>query len=125
VEEVSFKDGRGVYTVTLPEGHKFDPAAVKKAVGRFTLERTHLKVAGDVAKDDKGVWLTSTSGVKLLLANRPKKDEKDTPPDVLAKIEEGIKNGTPTFAIAGEVMAAKDATTVHLDTAEVVVKEKK
>ena len=125
MEEISFKDGKGVYAVSLPEGYKFDPAAVKKAVGRFTLERTDLKVAGSVAKDDKGVWLTSKSGVKFLLANREKKNDHDTPPDVLAKIEEGIKNGTTTFAISGEVIATKDSTTVRLDSAEVVVKEKK
>lgn len=124
MELVSFKDGKGVFSVSLPEAHKFDPAAVKKAVGRFTLDRVDLKVAGDVAKDEKGVWLTSKSGVKLLLANRPKKDEKDTPPDVLAKIEEALKNGSTTFTVAGEVVAAKDSTTLRLDSADPVAKEK-
>jgi len=89
VEQVSFKNDTGVYAVTLPETSKFDPAALKKAVGSFKLERVDLKIAGEVSKDDKGVWLTAPSGTKLLLANRPKKDDKDAPPDILAKIEEG------------------------------------
>lgn len=125
MEQVSFKDSTGVYAVTLPDTSKFDPAAVKKAVGRFTLDRVELKIEGEVSKDDKGVWLTAASGTKLLLANRPKKDEKDTPPDVLAKIDEAMKAGKTAFAISGEVKAGEDAATVHLDSASVVEKKKK
>ncbi|HEY3225393.1 MAG TPA: hypothetical protein VGK61_00195, partial [Planctomycetota bacterium] len=112
MEQVSFKNTTGVYAVTLPETSKFDPAAVKKAVGSFKLERVDLKIAGEVAKDDKGLWLTAPSGTKLLLANRPKKDEKDAPPDILAKIEEGMKAGKTTFSVAGSVKEDKDSTTV-------------
>ena len=124
MEEVSFKDSTAVYSVTLPESAKFAPAAVKKAVGRFTLDRVDLTIEGDVAKDDKGVWLTAPSGTKLLLANRPKKDEKDTPPDVVAKIEEAMKAGKTAFTVSGEVKDGKDAATVHLDSAAVVEKKK-
>ena len=85
MEEVSFKNGTGVYSVTLPEKTKFDAAAVKKAVGNFTLDRVDLKIAGEVARDDKGLWLTAPSGTKLLLANRPKKDDKDQPPDATTR----------------------------------------
>jgi hypothetical protein len=123
VEQVSFKNTTGVYAVTLPETSKFDPAAVKKAVGSFKLERVDLKIAGEVAKDDKGLWLTAPSGTKLLLANRPKKDEKDAPPDILAKIEEGMKAGKTTFSVAGSVKEDKDSTTVQLDSAEAVEKK--
>lgn len=125
MEEVSFKKNVGVYSVLLPGTAKFDPAAVKKAIGKFTLDRIDLKIKGEVAKDDKGVWLTSTSGAKLLLANRPKKDDKDTPPDVLAKIEEGLKAGKTTFSVSGQVRESKDATSVELESAEVVEKKKK
>jgi hypothetical protein len=125
VEQVSFKNDTGVYAVTLPETSKFDSAAVKKAVGSFKLERVDLKIAGEVSKDDRGVWLTAPSGTKLLLANRPKKDEKDAPPDILAKIEEGLKAGKTTFSVAGSVKEEKDSTTVQLDSAEAVEKEKK
>lgn len=123
MEQVSFKNTTGVYAVTLPETSKFDPAAVKKAVGSFKLERVDLKIAGEVAKDDKGLWLTAPSGTKLLLANRPKKDEKDAPPDILAKIEEGMKAGKTTFSVAGSVKEDKDSTTVQLDSAEAVEKK--
>lgn len=94
-------------------------------MGSFKLGRIELKIAGEVSKDDKGVWLTAPSGTKLLLANRPKKDDKDTPPDILAKIEEGLKAGKTTFSVAGAVEAGKDTTTVHLESAEAVEKEKK
>jgi hypothetical protein len=124
VEEVSFKNGTGVYSVTLPEKTKFDAAAVKKAVGNFTLDRVDLKIAGEVARDDKGLWLTAPSGTKLLLANRPKKDDKDQPPDVVAKIDEALKAGKTTFAIAGAVKEEKDSSTVHLESAEAVEKKK-
>jgi len=123
VEEVSFKNSTGVYTVTLPDASKFDPAALKKAVGSFKLERVDLKIGGEVSKDDKGVWLTAPSGTKLLLANRPKKDEKDAPPDILAKIEEGLKAGKTTFSVAGSVKEGKDSTTVYLESAEAVEKK--
>ena len=124
MEEVSFKDNVGVYSVTLPESAKFEPAAVKKAVGKFTLDRIDLKIKGDVSKNDKGVWLTSPSGVKLLLTNRPKKDEKDTPPDVIAKIEEALKAGKTTFAVSGQVRESKESASVELESAEVVEKKK-
>jgi hypothetical protein len=124
VEEVSFKNGTGVYSVTLPEKTKFDAAAVKKAVGNFTLDRVDLKIAGEVARDDKGLWLTAPSGTKLLLANRPKKDDKDQPPDVVAKIDEALKAGKTTFAIAGAVKEEKDSSTVHLESADAVEKKK-
>jgi hypothetical protein len=125
VEQISFRDNTGVYSVTLPESYKFDPAKVKKAVGRFTLERIDLRITGDVAKDDKGVWLTARSGVKFLLSNRPKKDEKDSPPDILAKIAEGMKAGKTTFAVTGALRETKDAMILDLDVADVVEKEKK
>ena len=124
MEEVSFKDGTGVYAVTFPEKAKFSPAAVKKAVGSFTLDRVDLKITGEVARDDMGLWLTSASGTKLLLANRPKKDEKDKPTDVVAKIEEALKAGKTTFAISGAVKEEKDSSTVHLESAEAVEKKK-
>jgi hypothetical protein len=122
---VSFKDSVGVYSVTLPESVKFDPAAVKKAVGRFKLERTDLKIAGEVAQDDKGVWLTSKAGAKFQLVNRPKKDEKDAPPDVVGKISEGLKTGSTTFSVAGQVKESKETLAVELDSAEAVQKDKK
>ena len=124
VEQVSFRNDTGVYSVTLPDSVKFDPAALKKAVGTFKLARVDLKIAGEVSKDDKGVWLTAPSGTKLLLANRPKKDEKDTPPDILAKIEEGLKAGKTTFSVAGTVETGKDHSTVQLESAEAVEKKK-
>jgi len=124
VEEVSFKDSTGVYAVTLPETAKFDSAAVKKAVGRFTLDRVELKIGGEVSKDDKGLWLTAPSGTKLLLANRPKKDDKDSPPDVIAKIEEAMKAGKTAFAVSGEVKDGTDTATIQLDSATVVEKKK-
>jgi hypothetical protein len=121
---VSFKGDKGVFTVTLPEASKFDAAAVKKAVGRFSLDQMNLKIKGEVSRDDKGLWLTAPSGAKVQLANRPKKDDKDTPPDVVAKIEEGMKSGITTFAVAGAVKAEKEATIVHLDSAQAVEKKK-
>lgn len=125
MEQVSFKKNTGVYSVTLPQKTKFDPAAVKKAVGSFTLDRVELKIAGDVAKDDKGLWLTAPSGTKLLLANRPKKkDEKENPPDVVAAIEKALAEGKTTFSVSGAVVEGKDASTVHLDSAEPVEKKK-
>lgn len=129
MEQVSFNEdsGTGVYSVTLPQVHKFDTAAVSKAVGKFKLERVDLRIAGEVARDDKGLWLTTKSGVKLLLANRPKKDDKDSPPDIVAKIDEGLKAGKTTFEVSGEAKAPKDpkeATTVQLETAAVVEKKK-
>ena len=123
MEQVSFKNDTGVYAVTLPETSKFDSAAVKKAVGSFKLERVDLKIAGEVSKDDKGVWLTAPSGTKLLLANRPKKDDKDAPPDILAKIEEGLKAGKSTFSVAGTVKEGKDSATVQLESADTVEKK--
>lgn len=125
MEQVSFRDNTGVYSVTLPETYKFDPAKVKKAVGTFTLDRIDLRIAGDVAKDDKGVWLTSRSGVKFLLSNRPKKNEKDSPPDILAKVAEEMKAGKTTFAVTGTLRETKDAMILDLDVADVVDKEKK
>jgi hypothetical protein len=124
VSQVSFKNSTGVYAVTLPEAAKFDAAAVKKAVGDFKLERIDIKTKGDVTQDEKGIWLTSPSGVKFLLSNRPKKDEKDTPPDVVAKVAEAIKAGKTTFSVAGQVKEDKKTLTVHLDSAEVVEKKK-
>ncbi len=125
MDQVSFKKGTGVYAVTLPEKAKFDPAAVKKAVGSFKLDNVELKITGDVSRDDKGLWLTAPSGTKLLLANRPKKDDKDKPPDVVAKIDEAMKAGKTTFSVSGAVKEDRDASTVHLESAEAVEKKKK
>jgi hypothetical protein len=125
VEQVSFRGETGVYSITLPEAYKFDPAKVKQAVGRFKLDRIDLRIPGEVAKDDKGVWLTSRSGVKFLLSNRPKKDEKDAPPDILAKVAEGMKAGKTTFAVTGVLRETKDAMVLDLDAADVVDKDKK
>ena len=122
--EVSFKNNIGVYSVTLPEKAKFEPASVKKAVGKFTLDRVDLKITGDVSKDDKGLWLTAPSGTKLLLANRPKKDDKDQPPDVVAEIEKAMKEGKTTFAVAGAVKEEKDSATVQLESANAIEKKK-
>ena len=122
--EVSFKNNVGVYSVTLPEKAKFESAAVKKAVGKFTLDRVELKITGDVSKDDKGLWLTAPSGTKLLLANRPKKDDKDQPPDVVAEIEKAMKEGKTTFAVAGAVKEEKDSATVQLESANAIEKKK-
>jgi len=125
VEQVSFKKNTGVYAVTLPEKAKFDPAAVKKAVGTFTLDRVELKITGDVTKDDKGLWLTAPSGTKLLLANRPKgRDEKEEPPNVVAQIEKAMAEGKATFDVSGAVKADKESSTVQLDSAEAVEKKK-
>jgi hypothetical protein len=125
VEQVRFKKPTGVYAVTLPEKVKFDPAAVKKAVGTFTLDKVELKIAGTVSRDDKGLWLTATSGTKLLLANRPKKDDKDTPPDVVAQIVKAMAEGKTTFSVSVAVKEGKDPVTVQLDSAELVKEEKK
>ena len=122
--EVSFKNNVGVYSVTLPEKAKFEPAAVKKAVGKFTLDRVELKITGDASKDDKGLWLIAPSGTKLLLANRPKRDDKDQPPDVVAEIEKAMKEGKTTFAVAGAVKEEKDSATVQLESASAVEKKK-
>jgi len=124
VAEVSFKNNVGVYSVTLPEKSKFEPAAVKKAVGKFTLDRVELTITGDVSKDDKGLWLTAPSGTKLLLANRPKRDDKDQPPDVVAEIEKAMKEGKTTFAVAGAVKEEKDSATVQLESANAIEKKK-
>ena len=93
-------------------------------MGTFTLDRIDLKITGDVSRDDKGLWLTAPSGTKLLLANRPKKDDKDAPPDVVAEIEKAMKEGKTTFSVSGAVKEAKDASTVHLDSASAVEKKK-
>ena len=121
MEQVSFKKPTGVYAVTLPDKAKFEPAAVKKAVGPFTLERVELKITGSVTRDEKGLWLTATSGTKLLLANRPKsKDDKEDPPDVVSGIDKAMKEGKTTFAVSGAVKEGKDASTVLLESAEPV-----
>ena len=125
VEQVSFKKPTGVYAVTLPEKVKFEFAGVKKAVGAFTLDRVELKITGDVTRDDKGLWLTATSGSKFLLANRPKsKDDQQDPPDVLAGIDKAMKEGKTTFAVSGAVKEGKDASTVLLESAEAVERKK-
>ena len=91
---------------------------MKKAVGSFSLDRIDLNITGDVTRDDKGLWLTAPSGTKLQLANRPKKDDKDKPPDIVAEIDKAMKEGKTTFKVAGAV----DSTTVHLESAEAVKK---
>jgi hypothetical protein len=92
---------------------------VKKAVGEFKLDRIDLKIAGDVTRDDKGLWLTAPSGTRLQLANRPKKDDKDKPPDVVAEIDKAMKEGKTTFKVAG----VADSTTLHLESAQAVEKK--
>ena len=123
MSQVSFKNNVGVYAVTLPDKAKYESAAVKKAVGKFTLDRVDLKITGDVSRDDKGLWLTAPSGTKLLLANRPKKDDQDKPPDVVAEIEKGMKEGKTTFDVAGAVKDEKDVSTVLLESSTAVEKK--
>ena len=92
-------------------------------MGRFKLERVDLKTEGEVSRNEKGLVLTTKSGAKFQLVNRPKKDDKDSPPDVFAKIVEGLRAGKTTFAITGEVKSDKDAPTIHLESASVIEKK--
>ena len=97
---------------------------MKKAVGNFKLDAVEVKITGDVTRDDKGLWLTAKSGTKLLLANRPKKDEQDKPPDIVADIDKAMKEGKTTFAVAGAVKEDKAGPTVLLESATAVEKKK-
>jgi len=123
-----YKEGSGIgtYPVELPESAKFDYARLESSIHRrYVIERVEIQIEGVVSKDDKGVWLTTAAGSRILLKNRPKKDEKDAPPDVLAKIEESLKAGRTSFRIEGDATMNKDTTIVRLAAAQAVEKEKK
>lgn len=112
-----------MYEVSIAEKAKLDVDAVKKAVGRFKLEKVEAVLVGDVSKDDEGTCLKARgSGAKFMLANRPKKDDGDTP-DVLGQIEAKMKEGKSSFQVTGVVIAEKGVQTIHLESAEAVEKK--
>jgi hypothetical protein len=112
--------GLGVYTLSLPRSAKFEYIALEKAIPRrYIVERVDVKLAGEVAKDEKGFWITAPAGNRWMLRNRRKKDENDVPPDVIGKIEEQFKKGVTYFRIAGEATRDRqEVTFVRLDSAE-------
>ena len=123
----SYKEGSGIgtYPVTLPESAKFEYTMLEKAIHRrYVIERVQIRIEGEITRDDRGVWLTTGGGSRLLLKNRPKKDDKDTPPDVLAKVVEALKAGRTFWRVEGDATVSKDATVVRLESAEAVEKKK-
>jgi len=124
VAQVKYKDGTGVYAVTLPESAKFSYERISGVVPRrYVIEKLEAQFEGEVSKDDKGLWLTAPSGTRVLLANRPKKDEKDAPPDLVKAIEEGLKAGRTTLRVEGVAKGEKEPMTLLLASADFVEKK--
>jgi hypothetical protein len=118
--------GIGTYPVTLPESVKFEYIQLEKSINRrYVIERVEIQVVGWVSKDDKGMWLKTPADCRYLLKNRPKKNDKDAPPDVIAKLEEALKGGRTSFRIEGDASINKETTVIRLASAEPVDREEK
>lgn len=112
--------------MTIPENVKFEYAQLEKAIHRrYVIERVEIQVVGWIAKDEQGMWLKTPAGSRYLLKNRPKKNEKDTPPDVIAKLEEALKGERACFRIEGDASISKETTVIRLASAEPVDREEK
>lgn len=116
--------GIGVYTVTFPKSAKFGYKRVAESIHRrYVIDRMQIKIEGEVVRDDAGLWLVSGDN-RLQLKNRPKKDEKDAPPDLVARLEEGLKAGKTTVQVEGDVNRFKETTIIHLEAVQAVEKKK-
>lgn len=83
-----------------------------------------VNIEGKISRDDKGLWFTTASGSTWMLRNRPKKDEKDTPPDIVAKVDELLKKGVVNVVIRGDAtMNRAETTVVRLEAVEPVEKK--
>jgi len=124
VAQVKYKDGTGIYAVTLPEAAKFSYERISGVVPRrYVIEKLEARFEGEASKDDKGLWLTAPSGPRVRLANRPKKDEKDAPPDLVKAIEKGLKAGRTALRVEGVAKGEKEPMTLQLASAEFVEKK--
>lgn len=124
VSKVVMTYEEGLFQVTAKESSKIKFADLKGAVGSYTLEKIEITLAGEVTKDDKGLWLAARgSGSKYLLANRPKKDDADKPEDVVAKIEGLLKDGKTLVKVGGGLVEKDEKTTIQLTSAEFVEKK--
>lgn len=120
--EMTFADG--LFVVTAKEASKITYADLKKCVGSYKLERIEISVIGELSKDDKGLWLTARgSGTKYAVANRAKKDDKDQPEDLVAKLEGWLKDGKKLASVDGALVSEKDVVTVQAASATAVEKK--
>lgn len=72
---------------------------VRKALGKYVLVRADVDLAGELSRDERGLWLTArTNGTKVLLAG-PAKDS-DPPP---AGLDELLKAGQAKVRVGGEL----------------------
>jgi hypothetical protein len=59
-----------------------------------------------------------------MLRDRSKKDEKDTPPNLVALIDAGLKDGKNRFKVEGNLSRIKDASVIFLEAAQAAEKKK-
>jgi len=118
VSKVDMTFAEGLFVVTAKESSKVTYADLKKCVGSFKLERIEISVTGELSKDDKGLWLVARgSGTKYAVANRAKKDDKDQPEDLVAKLEGWLKEGKSLATVGGVLVGEKDVFTVQAASA--------
>lgn len=72
---------------------------LRKALTRYSLVRADLDIAGEISRDDRGLWLTArTNGARFLLTG-PAGDADAPPPG----LDELLKAGRTKVRLGGEL----------------------
>ncbi len=113
--DVPMRENTYGFAVSVKEKAPFKVAAVRKALGRYTLAWAEVEIAGTLSKDDQGWWLAANgSGQKLKLANRPKRDERDVVEDLEAELAKLLAAGKTKVRVGGEGLDEAAATKILL-----------
>jgi hypothetical protein len=117
------------FDVTFKAGSKISPSVVKAALpDKYSVDLMQVATSGELAvsekAEEKGLWIVLKSGQKVLLTNRPAKDDKDKPEDVVAKLDEALKAGNKAARVEGSMLEDKDGNlTLQLTKGEAAAKK--
>lgn len=75
---------------------------------KYTIDGFQLATAGKLEAGEKGPWLTTKSGQKIELVNRPAKDDKDKPEDVAGALSKALADGKSAARVEGNLVEDKD-----------------
>ena len=96
---------------------------------KYTLSEVALTVAGTLSRsenpEEAGLWFTPASGQKVELVNRPAKDDKDKPDDVVSMLDAALKDGKAAARVSGVLVEKDGKLSIQLASAEVVEKTEK
>jgi len=119
----------GDFEVTFKEAARIVPSKIAEALPKkFSLATVALTARGELvfheSGDDAGFWFVAKSGQKYLLANRPKKDEKDEPADIVGALRKDLEAGKSQAKVEGAIVEADGKVTIQLEKGEAVEAQK-